>query len=498
MRRLFLACIAIALVLLALPLIAVDSPARAQTPPSPTPPPPTTPDQEALRQQLGTFFNGLQDVVNTMKANPQMAAMLSATGTDPTASIANAQQQLPQLTSTDLGALQNALAPDPNWQQFPAALKSAVLTGGHASAAPTRSLPGTTLLANHTAPATRPAAPRAPSVAFMQSFNGQPSAASRQAALASFDPFRSNSTATLDTTVGDFIDNCESIGNAPNFGNGNDFTAMQVANTVQSSLNAVQMATPGVFALPPAEDVPTVVKTVEAIAWGVANAAYNALQQTEAIALDCAVSYFLANQENTWPTDGTNADPPNFVATSSQASIDALYQHAQNSSTTITQANTTANTVKTQSATLATAATALNSTLTDVDSRVTEAQSDLQSLQTDVGALKATETLILSKANQAISNLTVLQQLQLQMEIEANLSLHGNNPVGLFETPQSHGGYIEVVGSVVNSTITRETATGKGVGNAASYYQQATAAYQAGQFKSAYSLYSKAYQDATK
>ncbi len=490
MRRLFLACAAIALVVLALPLIAVDSPARAQTPPSPTPPPPTTADQEALRQQLGTFLNGLQDVVNTMKANPLMAAMLSATGTDPTASIANAQQQLPQLTSTDLAALQDALAPDPNWQQFPAALKNAVLSGGHASAAPARTLPGANLLTSRTPAAAR----QTPFVAFMRSFNGQSTGANRAQALAAFDPFHSNGAAALDDTVGDFTDRCEDLGNPPNFGDGGYFTAVQVANTVQSSLNAAQMATPGVFAIPPGIDVPTGVKAVEAIAWGVANAAYNALQQTQAVALDCAISLFLANQQATWPTDSSG----NYIATSSQASIDNLIAQAQAAQSEISSVQTTTNTVNSQANTLATAATALNSTLSDVNSRVTEAHGDLQTLQTDVAALKATESTILSKANQAIANLGAFQQLQLQLEIEANLSLNGNNPVGLFETPQSHGGYLEVVGSIVNNTITKEIATGKGVGNAKSYYQQAAAAYQAGQFKSAYSLYVKAYHDATK
>ncbi|HEY7294515.1 MAG TPA: hypothetical protein VH916_05700, partial [Dehalococcoidia bacterium] len=289
MRRLFLACAALALVVLALPLIAADSPARAQTPPSsPTPPPATTPDQEALRQQLASFLNGLQDVVNTMKANPLMASMLSTTGTDPTPAITNAQQQVPQLTSTDLAALQNALAQEPNWQQFPAALKSAVLSGGHASAAPSLSLPGSGPIAGRSATHARPAAQGGAFLAFMRSFNGQTSQQDRARVLAEFDPFHSGGTTTLDGTVGDFTDTCEDLGSAPNFGDGGYFTAMQVANQVQSGLNAAQMATPGVFAIPPGVDVPTGVKAVEAVAWGVANAAYNALQQTQAVALDCA------------------------------------------------------------------------------------------------------------------------------------------------------------------------------------------------------------------
>jgi hypothetical protein len=516
MRRLFLACAALALIVLPLPLIAADSPARAQTPPpSPTPAPPTTPDQEALRQQLGSFLNGLQDVVNTMKANPATAQALAVTGTDPSGQIAAAQQQVPQLNSTDLAALQTAISQNPNWQQIPGQLKAAVSSGGHATALPAIGFPGARPLTVRTAaPVSRPTVQQSQFLAFVRSYNGMP-AAGQQAALDAFNPFKpSAAPAALDDTQGTFVDSCESStgGSAPNFKASELFEDAYIANQAQSAIQAIMLATPGVFAAFVGVDVPTGVKIAEAAAWGVANVAYLVLSQLDAIALDCAQNYFQNIQIATFPTDPNN--PNTTVQTSSEQSVLDLIAKATSSQQQITAVQTTTDTIencqiqgKTSGAPqagpncapgLLSQADTLNSTLTTDNNQVDEIQDDTQTTQTYVNALNNTENGILTKAKQAITNLNAFQTLQIQMEIEANLSLHGNNPIGLFETPKAQGGYLEMVHDIVKTEIQNEIATGKNVYNAQSYLAQGEAAYATGQYKTAYGDYAKAYQDATK
>ncbi|HLZ70516.1 MAG TPA: hypothetical protein VKV26_11505 [Dehalococcoidia bacterium] len=516
MRRLFLVCAALALVFMALPLIAADSPARAQTQPTATPPPPTTPDQEALRQQLGGFLSGLQDVINTMKANPATAQALVATGSDPSGQLTAAQQQVPQLTSTDLAALQTAVSQNPNWQQIPGELKAAVSVGGHAGALPALGVPGLRTLATRApAPASGPSVQRSRFLAFVRSYNGAPAPANRGSALDAFNPFHPNAApTTLDDTQGTFVDSCESStgGTAPNFKASELFNDAFIANQVQSAIQAIMLATPGVFAAFIGVDVPTGVKIAEAAAWGVANVAFLVLSQLDAIALDCAQNYFQGIQTATFPTDPNNSS--SVVAGSSEQSVLDLINKATGTQQQITNVQKTTDTIencqiqgKTSGAPqagpncapgLLAQADTLNSTLTTDNSQVDEIQDDTQVTQTYVNALDNTENTILTKAKQAITNLNAFQTLQVQMEIEANLSLHGNNPIGLFETPKAQGGYLEIVHDIVKTEIQNEIATGKGVFNAQSYLAQGEAAFAAGQFKTAYSDYAKAYQDATK
>lgn len=515
MRRLFLACMAIALVVLALPLIAADSPARAQTPPpTATQPPPTTPDQEALRQQLGSFLSGLQDVVNTMKANPATAQALAATGTDPTSQLTAAQQQVPQLDSTDLAALQTAVSQNPNWQQIPGQLQAAVGAGVQVRSLPALGLPVARPVVSRTlVPASRASAQRSQFLAFVRSYNGAPAAAGQQAALDAFNPFKpSTAPAALDDTQGTFVDSCESStgGSPPNFKASELFQDAFIANQAQSAIQAIMLATPGVFAAFIGVDVPTGVKIAEAAAWGVANVAFLVLSQLDGIALDCAQTYFLNIQSATFPTDPNN--PNTVVAGSSEQSVLALINQATGTKKQITDVQNTTDSIencqiqgKTSGAAqtgpscapgLLSQADTLNSTLTTDNSQVDEIQDDTQVTQTNVNSLNNTENQILTKAKTAIANLTTFQTLQVQMEIEANLSLPGNNPIGLFETPGKEGGYLEVVHDIVATEIQHEMDSGKSVFDAQAYLSQGKAAYDAGKFKTAYSDYAKAYQNA--
>jgi hypothetical protein len=153
--------------------------------------------------------------------------------------------------------------------------------------------------------------------------------------------------------------------------------------------------------------------------------------------------------------------------------------------------------VDTQADTATTAATGLKDTLTNINTRASEVQSDLQTLQANVAILENTEVTVLNKATLEITNLTTLQQLQVRMEIEANLSRPPSTvfPVALLQLPNAFGGYLETVKSIVTDVVAKQTAVGHGSPNAARDLAAADAAFAAGQYKTAYQDYSKAYSD---
>src|SRR5262249_44128748 len=222
--------------------------------------------------------------------------------------------------------------------------------------------------------------------------------------------------------------------------------------------------------------------------WGIADAVYLGLAQAVAISVDCAQSAFGDTQESVLSVEPEGSDT--VVPTSSQLSIDRLIQKAGDTQAQISAVQTTVQTVKTQSDAVATAATALNTTLDDITNRVDEVKADLQTVQTNVAILRNTEASILKKSDTEIANLSSFQTLQLRVKIEENLAANGRElPLGIFELPAAQGGYLEVVKSVVTDTLAK-------AGNpsqAQSYLSSANSAFAAGQYKSAYSLYGKAY-----
>ena len=138
--------------------------------------------------------------------------------------------------------------------------------------------------------------------------------------------------------------------------------------------------------------------------------------------------------------------------------------------------------------------TALNTTLDDITNRVDEVKSDLQTLQTRVDILQNTEVSILKKSDTEIANLSSFQDLQLRIKIEQNLALNGNVlPLGIFELPARYGGYLELVKSIVTDTLAKAAANGNSSAQALTYLNAANAAFTSGQYKSAYTLYAKAY-----
>jgi hypothetical protein len=392
---------------------------------------------EQFRGNVETMLNGLRRVVIQMHANPATANSLESTGTKLLPMIAVAKHEVAGLDWAELGQLRASLNRDPNWQQAPRVLSAAV--------------------AMFEAPAAAKGAP-APLGGPLAAISGS----------------------------GTFTDDCLSAGDPYA-----EVIAVLAANQVQSALQAAALSAPGVIALLPAVDVPTGIRLGLMVAWGIANGIYLALAQTLEIAVDCAATAFSNTQESTLSVDPSGSDT--VVPTSTQFSIDRLIAKAGDSQTKINAVQTTVQTVNTQTNSVDTAVTALNNILNDITIRVEDVQSGLQTLQTRVAILRNTEVTILKKADTLIANLGTFETLQLRMQIEQNLDKNDEAPVGLFQLPAAFGGYLEVVKSIVTETLAKRAAVGNPSPTAMTFLGLANAAFAAGQYKTAYVNYRKAY-----
>jgi len=86
-----------------------------------------------------------------------------------------------------------------------------------------------------------------------------------------------------------------------------------------------------------------------------------------------------------------------------------------------------------------------------------------------------------------------LRDLWLRMFIELDLGREANTRISLFQLPSSFGGYIELVKTIVADTLAKRKAAGVDVTQAMGDFNSAVASYNAGNFKSAYTSFRKAY-----
>jgi hypothetical protein len=101
---------------------------------------------------------------------------------------------------------------------------------------------------------------------------------------------------------------------------------------------------------------------------------------------------------------------------------------------------------------------------------------------------------IISNAN---ANKNELRDLILRTQIEADMAMvDGSAVVALYETPTAAGGYLDLVTTIVTQTLARVQSAGGSITNAQSFLDDANAAKAAGNFKTAYAAYRKAYKAA--
>ena len=140
---------------------------------------------------------------------------------------------------------------------------------------------------------------------------------------------------------------------------------------------------------------------------------------------------------------------------------------------------------------------------TDIDARITNAvttlNTNLTAVETNLNAhLSAVDTDVLAQGSLVGADIATLQSLDLRVAIEK--SLEQGLAIGLFELPKAQGGYLEYVGTIVQTVITNLVAAGQSVGSgqAQKYENTGNTEYAAGSFKSAYYSYMSAYQTAVK
>jgi len=95
------------------------------------------------------------------------------------------------------------------------------------------------------------------------------------------------------------------------------------------------------------------------------------------------------------------------------------------------------------------------------------------------------------------ANAAALTNALLRSQIEADLATEANAvKVAWYMTPTANGGKLDLVQSIVTLTLANIQAAGGSIGNAQSFLTQANADKAAGNFKSAYDNYRKAYKAA--
>ena len=99
--------------------------------------------------------------------------------------------------------------------------------------------------------------------------------------------------------------------------------------------------------------------------------------------------------------------------------------------------------------------------------------------------------------NNGNANTLALNDLILRSQIEADLATESNGvKVGWYMTPTANGGKLDLVKQIVTLTLANIVAAGGSIGNAQSFLDRANADKAAGNFKSAYDNYRKAYKAA--
>lgn len=110
-------------------------------------------------------------------------------------------------------------------------------------------------------------------------------------------------------------------------------------------------------------------------------------------------------------------------------------------------------------------------------------------------------TAITNAKNEIINNVNAnakaLGDMLLRSQIEADLATESNAvKVAWYMTPTANGGHLDLVQQIVTQTLANIVAAGGSIGNAQSFLDRANADKAAGNFKSAYDNYRKAYKAA--
>ncbi len=129
-----------------------------------------------------------------------------------------------------------------------------------------------------------------------------------------------------------------------------------------------------------------------------------------------------------------------------------------------------------------------NSNTLTINNNITAAKTEI------INNDNSNRALIIANDN---ANANALRDLLLRTQIEADLAeADSATPVGWYLTPTGNGGHLNLVQTIVTQTLANILAAGGSIGNAQSFLDRANADKAAGDFKSAYDNYRKAYKAA--
>jgi hypothetical protein len=138
---------------------------------------------------------------------------------------------------------------------------------------------------------------------------------------------------------------------------------------------------------------------------------------------------------------------------------------------------------------LSTTSAGLNLHISSVDSDVLKTGTGLST------QIAGVDTDLMNRATQIDNEIAADSKLNLRLFIETNLAADGG-PVGLFEVPQSQGGYLEMAEAIVADIIAKMTALGQNVHNAQQQLNNVSSDVAAKNYQKAYQDLTQAYSSA--
>jgi hypothetical protein len=223
------------------------------------------------------------------------------------------------------------------------------------------------------------------------------------------------------------------------------------------------------------DDTMVVPHLIAVVAWGAAKSAEFILDTLHQIYVDCNAVKAGHDTEQALTSLSTSLS-------SVGSNVLTVKSDVANIKTTVGNTNTTINNVSGKVDTV-------NTTVNNVSTTV-------NNIGTQINAINSTVNTTSTNVNQANTNITLLSDLSLRLMIETDLAAPDNaTPVAIFETPAAKQGYLELVRTIVATTIAN--LAGSSAAQANSFLAQGDAFKAAGNYKSAYAAYRKAYKSAS-
>ena len=245
---------------------------------------------------------------------------------------------------------------------------------------------------------------------------------------------------------------------------------------------ALTLATEIIKEAIPDDTAQIVPHSIAVVAWGAAKTAEFILDTLHHVYADCKAvksehdtDLALSNLSTSLSNVGSN--------------VSTVKSDVTNIKTTVGDIKTTTTTINSGITNVTGKVDVVNNTVNNIDNSVTTINNKINNITTTVNTTS-------NNVNTANTNITALSDLSLRLMIEADLAAADNStPVALFVTPAAKQGYLDLVRTIVATTIAN--LAGSSTAQANSFLAQGDAFKAAGNYKSAYAAYRKAYKSAS-